>query len=132
MPVARLDHVTIRTRDVQRSVAFYRDIVGLEPGPRPRFSFDGAWLYAHGVPVVHLVDRDARVRENPAADGVIDHFAFAATGLAAYLETLRAHGVAFDLKQLPPGVPQSGTRQLFFRDPDGARIELDFAPSESV
>lgn len=120
----RLDHVTVCTRDVPRSVAFYRNIVGLEPGPRPRFSFDGAWLYANDVPVVHIVDRD------PAGDGTIDHFAFAATGLAIYIERLRASAIAFTLQILPSGVLQSGTQQLFFRDPDGARIELDFSADE--
>lgn len=125
MPITRLDHVTVCTRDVPRATAFYRDIVGLDVGPRPDFSFDGAWLYCKGVPVVHIVDRHAS--EN---GGVIDHLAFAATGLAGYLEMLRAKAIGFELRPLPPGVPQSGTQQLFFRDPDGARIELDFAPDE--
>ena len=126
MPIARLDHVTVCTRDVPRSVAFYRDIVGLEPGPRPHFAFDGAWLYANGIPVVHIVDRDT-----PGAAGPIDHFAFAATGLAACLDRLRENAIAFKLQPLPPGVPQSGTQQLFFHDPDGARIELDF-PADDI
>ena len=127
MPIARLDHVTVCTRDVPRSVAFYRDIVGLEPGPRPQFSFDGAWLYANGVPVVHIVDRDAT-----RGAGSIDHFAFAATGLAGYLDRLRAEGIDFKVQPLPPGVPQSGTQQLFFHDPDGARIEIDFSAYETA
>ena len=127
MPISRLDHVTVCARDVHRSAEFYRTVVGLEPGPRPGFSFDGAWLYAAGTPVVHIVDR-----QTPPGSGVIDHFAFTATGLATYLENLRARSIPFDLTVLPPGVPQSGTRQLFFRDPDGARIELDFAPDESA
>ena len=125
MPIVRLDHVTVCTRDMPRSVAFYRDIVGLEPGPRPRFSFDGAWLYANGVPVVHIVERDAS-----GDAGAIDHFAFAATGLAAYLDRLRAKSIAYKIQPLPPGVPQSGTQQLFFHDPDGARIEIDFPANE--
>ena len=127
MPITRLDHVTVCTRDVPRSVAFYRDVVGLSPGPRPHFSFDGAWLYNAGVPVLHLVDRDASPDK-----GVIDHFCFAATGLAGTLASLRAHGVSHVVTPLPPGVPQSGTQQVFFHDPDGARIELDFAANEPV
>ena len=124
MPIARLDHVTVCTRDVPRSVAFYRDVVGLAPGPRPDFSFDGAWLYVDDVPVMHIVDRDA------TPGGVIDHVALFATGLADMLATLRRENVPYELRPLPHGVPQSGTQQVFFRDPDGARIEVDFAADE--
>ena len=125
MPLDRLDHVTVCTRDVPRAVAFYRDVVGLQPGPRPAFDFDGAWLYCAGVPAVHVVDRDAA-----QTSGVIDHFAFKATGLAGYISALRERGIAYHVKPLEAGVPQSGTLQLFFRDPDGVRIELDFAAAE--
>ena len=38
----RLDHVNIRTDGLEASTAFYRDIIGLEVGPRPSFSFAGA------------------------------------------------------------------------------------------
>ena len=125
MPLERLDHVTVCTRDVPRAVAFYRDVVGLAPGPRPSFDFDGAWLYCAGVPAVHIVDRAAA--EVP---GVIDHFAFKATGLADYLRVLKERGIAHHVKPLEAGVLQSGMLQLFFHDPDGARIELDFAATE--
>ncbi len=126
MPIARLDHVTICTRNVPRSVAFWRDVVGFAPGPRPDFSFDGAWLYCEGRPVVHIVDRDA------TSGGVIDHVAFWATGLAETVARLKGLGVPYDLRPLPPGVAQSGTWQLFIRDPDGARIELDFSKDEAA
>ena len=126
MPIARLDHVTVCTRDVPRALAFYRDVVGLEAGSRPEFSFDGAWMYAGGMPVVHVVDREA------SRGGVIDHFAFFATDLPAYLSNLRQRGIAYEMTTLPAGVPQSGTRQVFFRDPDGARIEVDFAADETA
>ncbi len=127
MPLVALDHVTVCTRDVARSVAFYRDVVRLELGPRPSFDFDGAWLYCAGVPVLHIVDR-------AAADvaATIDHFAFRATSLAHYLRVLSERGIAHEVRPLPSGVPQSGTLQLFFRDPDGARIEIDFPAAERV
>jgi hypothetical protein len=40
---------------------------------------------------------------------------------------LRARDLKFDLRQLPG----SGLWQLFFRDPNGAKVELDFAASEA-
>jgi hypothetical protein len=62
--------------------------------------------------------------EPPA--GVIDHMAFSATGLADTLARLKGEGIAYRLSR------QTGTRvwQIFFNDPNGAKVELDFDPQE--
>jgi len=62
----RLDHVNIRTDDLDASTAFYRDIIGLEVGPRPSFSFAGAWLYHDGQAVVHLKSPAVSNAEGPS------------------------------------------------------------------
>ena len=50
----RIDHVTIATADLETTVSFYRDVLGLVSGPRPAFPFARAWLSADGRPIVHL------------------------------------------------------------------------------
>ena len=40
----RIHHVNIRTRDLERTVAFYTGAIGLKQGERPGFAFSGAWL----------------------------------------------------------------------------------------
>jgi hypothetical protein len=54
--------------------------------------------------------------------------AFSASDLAGTVARLEAHGVQFALRQ------QVGTRiwQIFCHDPMGAKVELDFDPSESA
>ncbi len=47
-------HVNIRTNDLEASIAFYRDALGLRLGERPDFGFPGAWLYDEDKPAVHL------------------------------------------------------------------------------
>ncbi|WP_020203268.1 hypothetical protein, partial [Cupriavidus sp. WS] len=91
--------------------------------PRPPFTFPGAWLYAGGAPIVHLVATDALPA--PAA-GVLDHMAFTATGLEQYTGDLRRRGIPFTLGRQAG----SGLWQLFLHDPNGARIELDFDARE--
>src|SRR5512143_2156915 len=123
MPVTTMNHFTILTDDVSRTVRFYADLLGLEDGPRPPFAFPGAWLYARGVPILHVIG------ERPKSElraGVIDHMAFTANGLAATVEKLRARRLDYDLRRLV-GREQW---QLFFFDPNGARVELDFAAEE--
>jgi len=124
MPVSAMNHFTILTADVPATVEFYADLLALAPGPRPPFDFPGAWLYAGGQPILHVIGG------RPASElrtGVIDHMAFTASGLAATLARLKARGIAHDCRRLPG----SGTWQVFFHDPNGAKVELDFAADET-
>jgi catechol 2,3-dioxygenase-like lactoylglutathione lyase family enzyme len=123
MATLGMNHFTVLTDDVAGTVDFYRDLVGLADGYRPDLGFPGAWLYAGGQAVLHVVGGSAKAELKP---GVIDHIAFTATGLAATLDALAARGIHYACRQ------QVGTRlwQVFFFDPNGARVELDFAPEE--
>ena len=98
------------------------------PGPRPAFDFPGAWLYHNGKAVLHVVQRQAI----PQGAGVLDHMAFSGTDLASHLKKLKARGLKYDLRRLPLEGHAGGTWQLFFRDPSGARVEIDFPKTESV
>jgi hypothetical protein len=51
-----------------------------------------------------------------------------ATGLADALAKLKARGIEHVCRQQT----ESGVWQVFFFDPNGARVELDFAPEESA
>ncbi|WP_454726651.1 MULTISPECIES: VOC family protein [Cupriavidus] len=123
MPIAGMNHFTVLTDALEDSVRFYREVLGFETGPRPPFSFPGAWLYAGGAPIVHLVATHALPA--PSA-GVLDHMAFTATGLAHHVSDLRRRGIPFTLGRLAG----SGLWQLFLHDPNGAKIELDFDAGE--
>ena len=124
MPATAMNHFTILCDDVEGTIAFYGDLLGLTAGARPPFPFPGAWLYADGKPILHLIGGRPRTELRP---GVIDHIAFSATGLAATLAKLDARGIVHDCRRLVG----AGTWQLFFRDPNGARVELDFDPDET-
>jgi catechol 2,3-dioxygenase-like lactoylglutathione lyase family enzyme len=123
MPTLGMNHFTVLTDDVPGTVAFYRDLLELAEGYRPDLGFPGAWLYAGEQAVLHVVGGRAKADLKP---GVIDHMAFTATGLQATLDKLAARGIHCACRQ------QAGTRlwQVFFFDPNGARVELDFAPEE--
>ena len=124
MPATAMNHFTILTDDVDATIAFYGELLGLAPGARPPFTFPGAWLYGGGQPILHIVG--GRPRDELKA-GVIDHMAFSATGLAATIAKLDARGLPYDCRRLP----DAGVWQLFFHDPNGARVELDFAADET-
>ena len=55
MPLGTLQHFTIEPSDLERTKAFYVDVLGLEVGERPPLDFPGYWLYSGGVATVHLM-----------------------------------------------------------------------------
>lgn len=124
MPAVAMDHFTVLTDRLQETVEFYQDVLGLVQGPRPAFDFPGAWLYCQDRPILHVIA--GRPLPQPPG-GVLDHMAFTSTGLRDTLNRLAQRGVRHDLRRLPG----SGQWQLFFRDPSGARVEMDFDASES-
>jgi catechol 2,3-dioxygenase-like lactoylglutathione lyase family enzyme len=124
VPLKTLDHVNVRTRNLDVMVDWYRDILGMETGPRPGFQFGGAWLYCDGKPIVHLVE----VSDEPAAIAPkIEHFAIAADGLEVFLSHLEARDVDYEIGR-PPGFP---IIQVNIFDPDGNHIHVDFHSDEA-
>ena len=65
MSIIDFDHINIRTANVTAMTAFYAEVLGLEEGWRPNFSFPGAWLYLAERPLMHLryVDITPRATE---------------------------------------------------------------------
>ena len=125
MAISGMNHFTVLTDDVPATVGFYRDLIGLAEGPRPPLGFPGAWLYSGGLAILHVVG--GRPKSELRAV-VIDHMAFSATGLAALIAALDAKGIKYQCRQQAG----SGVWQVFLHDPNGARVELDFAPEESA
>ena len=119
MIACRLDHVSFAVRDLSRSLAFYRDVLGLEPAPRPDLGIPGAWLTA-GDAQVHLIEVPADFQAGsppPTLNPAAGHAAFGIDDYSAALDRLRAHG----LEVLEFG---EASGQMWVKDPDGNVIEL--------
>jgi catechol 2,3-dioxygenase-like lactoylglutathione lyase family enzyme len=123
MAVSGMNHFTILTDDVGRTVRFYGDLMGLKAGSRPSLNFPGAWLYAGDQPILHVIGGRPQSELKP---GVIDHMAFTGHDLSATLATLEREKVEHVCRQQVG----SGVWQVFFHDPNGAKVELDFAADE--
>jgi catechol 2,3-dioxygenase-like lactoylglutathione lyase family enzyme len=118
MPVRALDYVNIYTSDVPGTVAFYEEVIGLRSGDRPAFSFPGAWLYCGPKAVIHLVGGERR-----KGSGALDHVAFEAEDFEGTRKVLESRGLAHDVRDVPGG----RLRQIFVHDPNGVKLELNFA-----
>ena len=127
MHVQRLDHVNIRTHDLEATRSFYVDVVGLRVGERPPFDFPGLWLYDDRVAVIHVTGLDAS-DPRTTDSGSVDHIAFRAEGLGAMRERVARFGV----RAQEAIVPRTGDVQIFLRDPSGVKIELTFAAADAA
>ncbi len=138
MPLSHLEHFLIQTADLEGTRDWYVDVLGMRVGPSPDFKFPVCWLYLGERDVLHLTEGGAGVSENRKAylgqqseategSGVIDHVGFRCTGLAEMMDHLRATGVAFTERQ----VDDQGLFQLFLMDPNGVKVELNFAAAEA-
>lgn len=123
MTAHAMNHFTVLADDLGKTCAFYRDLLGLAEGYRPDMGFPGAWLYAGEQAVLHVVVRDPLPQQRA---GVLDHMAFSAIDLAGTVRKLEHRGVRYQLGRQV----ETGIWQLFFHDPSGARVELDFEPTE--
>ena len=138
-----INHLSIRTLDMESTRRFYVDLLGLSVGPRPAFPFPGLWLYRGdhadvANAVVHVIgmdpndpdglkkylgDRDVSAL---TGSGAIDHIAFFADGLSDMLAHLKTWGVAPRQRT----VPSIGLHQLFLDDPNGVVVELNYPAAE--
>lgn len=119
MPIVAVHHINVATTRLEETRAFFVDVLGLVEGPRPAFASAGYWLYAQGVPVVHMQQAPSPV--GPSSLSALNHAAFQVTDFDAAVAGLAKHGVAYDLAT----VPGTALRQAFFLDPNGVRLEFN-------
>ena len=140
MPLERIEHFLVATDDIDATRDWYARVLGMRPGPHPDFGFPVHWMYIGDVDVVHIGPSAKKAGDaqraylgrtsqgSEAGTGAIDHIAFRATGLAGTLEHLRAQGVSFSQRR----ANGQALVQVFFLDPNGIKIELNFAADEAV
>ena len=138
MALSHIDHFLLQTADMEKTRAWYVDVLGMRVGPNPDFKFPVFWLYLGDRDVVHVTEGGKGVSENrkryigqesqaTTGSGTVDHIAFRATGLREMIRRLQARAVDFKQRR----VDEQGLYQLFMFDPNGVKIELNFPGAEA-
>ena len=121
MKTLQLDHVAIHVADVEKSSRFYREVLQLEPIPRPAFSFPGAWFRLGERQELHLIGQ----REQPiVSHNRGNHYALLVDDIEVWENYFRQH----DISYLPRRTRPDGAYQIYLIDPDGHYIELCTGP----
>ena len=138
MTLKTFEHVLILADDVDKTKDFYVNILGLNIGYRPDFPFKGYWLYLDENPkaaCIHLAMRKQDTGQDyyigkkddvKSGSGAIDHVAFNADDIESMKEKLEKISIEYTHRKVP-GFP---LEQLFIMDPDGVKVELNYATSE--
>jgi lactoylglutathione lyase len=117
MRVHELNHVALHVHDVEASCRFYETVLGLEPIPRPAFTFRGAWFRLGTAQELHLIgERTQAVHSHNRGN----HFALRVDDLQEWENHLAAANADFQRPKMRP----DGAWQIFLRDPDGHVVEL--------
>ena len=126
MQILRLDHVNIRTTQLEAMVQWYTELLDLQLGPRPNFPFGGAWLYAGDIAIVHIIEIEDSQAVGSEASLKLEHFAMRATGLNAFEAKLKARDELYRRSD----ISDFGIAQFNIWDPDGNHIHVDFLLDE--
>ena len=126
--IKTVNHVGVPIRDRKKSLAFYRDFLGLEVIPSMVDSPNIVWTRAADGTMVHLIEPS-----QPGNPPGKPHTAFEVEDFDEAVKALHASGYQVDTE---PGERHDGQRYIFAFDPDGYRLEFTTAsglkPSKRV
>ena len=138
MPISHIEHFLVAADDIDATRDWYARVLGMKSGPHPDFGFPVHWMYIGDVDVVHIgpSGKAAGARQKEylgrtsqdagSGTGALDHIAFRATGLPQMVEHLKKEKIDFTQRR----ANGQALIQLFFYDPNGIKIELNFAEDE--
>jgi catechol 2,3-dioxygenase-like lactoylglutathione lyase family enzyme len=146
LPLARLTHIGIGVSDLERSLRFYRDLLGftweheldVEGEPTDTLlrlrgtKLHAEYLSRDGVRIelLHFASpTPPSRRERAMNEPGLTHLSFRVTDLDAVVDALRAAGERV-LDETIIRIPQVNAAACFVVDPDGQLIELVQSPGD--
>jgi len=124
MPTFSFNHIALSVRDINKSVAFYQNLLELPEIENTASNSKTRWLAFNKNVQLHLIPRpESIIKTNKAV-----HFALATHDLSNIIKRLVALKINYsDWRDTPDKsyVRNDGIKQIYFQDPDGYWIELN-------
>ena len=128
MLFGQLFHIALKTGDLDATVRFYTEVLGMIVADRPPIGFPGAWLkpaQPGADAMIHLYAGDAALEPDGSLQtgtNAIDHVSVVCQGYSEFRERFKKFGLEWR-ENLVPATP---LWQLFIYDPNGVQLELTF------
>ncbi|MDP4084891.1 MAG: VOC family protein [Bacillota bacterium] len=128
MAIKKLEHVGVMVNDLETSISFYRDILGLD-------LIEHLQLEDSAIQLVFLGNKETGQifvelvsgrNKNYPDEGKVNHIAFTVENIEEEIERLKSLKVIFTNTEILSF--KNGTKYIFFKGPDGEKLEL-FQPS---
>jgi catechol 2,3-dioxygenase-like lactoylglutathione lyase family enzyme len=121
--VTGINHVSISARDLEESTRFYVEVFGMERIATPIFATRVQWLRCGSLQLHLFLDESGEAPPRHHVGLTVDDFDAAYDAIARWTSSEWGH----DLVELP-----SGQVQLYFRDPAGNLIELNWPDAATL
>jgi catechol 2,3-dioxygenase-like lactoylglutathione lyase family enzyme len=122
MKIERLDHLVLTVTNIDATVAFYAEVLGMQP-----VSFGaGRRALAFGQQKINLHPADAPLKPYAArpTPGSADLCLITSTPVPEVIADLRSLGITIEEGPVPRTGALGPITSVYFRDPDGNLIEV--------
>ena len=119
-----INHIALYVVDLQKSAAFYRDVIGLDTIPEPFHDGKHAWFSMSEFSHVHIISRATA----PTNHDKNNHLCFSVPSMDEFVSRLKKNNIQFENWAGEKGAIQTrvdGIKQIWFKDPDGYWIEIN-------
>lgn len=126
MRVSDADHINIKVKDVEATVAFYHGILGLKPDRLEDFREGKRPLFAFRVNESFIIHVFPDIEFERGAQGGYDHLALTVEGAtpSELITFLNEKGIAIEMQTERLWGARGDGWACYVRDPDGYRVEL--------
>jgi catechol 2,3-dioxygenase-like lactoylglutathione lyase family enzyme len=126
MAISGLDHIVLNVADIERSLRFYSDVLGLSPERveawrKREISFPSVRINSST-----LIDLVANGAPSPSAHENLAHFCLVIDdpSLDGFMQTLASASVPIETGPVQRWGARGNAQSIYFRDPDANLIEV--------
>ena len=124
MKKTALNHIALYVTKLNKSTAFYKDIIGLDTIPEPFHDGKHTWFSVGDHSHLHLIEGATEPVKHPKNT----HICFSVPSIEEFIARLEKAGVEYSNwpgTSKSPTVRADGIKQIYFQDPDGYWIEVN-------
>jgi lactoylglutathione lyase len=119
-----INHIALYVVDLNKSAAFYKDVLQLQQIPEPFKDGKHVWLRTGPHSQLHIIQGATSVKDRD----IDSHLAFSVKSFQKFIDNLEKRKIKYaswkgDSKE--PTVRPDGVKQVYLQDPDNYWIEVN-------
>jgi lactoylglutathione lyase len=119
-----LNHIAVYVYNLEKSTAFYRDIVQIDTMPEPFHDGRHTWFKIGEHSQLHLISGAKEITTHDKNS----HLCFSVTSMDEFISRLHTNHIPFESWAGlvdKPTLRVDGVKQIYFKDPEGFWVEVN-------